>query len=178
MSRIGKKVVKLPKGVSVKLDGSVVTVKGAKGELSASFFERVNLSLKDLTCEVSLCEGSHPKFWGLYRTLLDNMVTGVSAGFEKRLELQGVGYRASVTGASLTLNVGFSHPVVVAPPSGISFSVDKSGVVVVMGVDKAVVGQVAAKVRSIRPPEPYHGKGIRYVGEVVVQKAGTAAGKK
>jgi large subunit ribosomal protein L6 len=181
MSRIGKQPVELPQGVSVKLVGGVLEVAGPKGSLKRDTFGRIQLNQEKTTVNVLVGEATETKYWGLYRTLLANMVEGVSKGFRTELELQGVGYRAAVSGKNLDLTVGFSHPVKMIPPAGISFEVDaKSGRVAVLGADKELVGQVAAKIRDVRPPEPYHGKGIRYLGEHIAIKAGKSAagGKK
>jgi len=181
MSRIGKNPIELPQGVSVKLVGDVLEVAGAKGALKRATFGRITLKQEKSTVHVDVAAGIETKYWGLYRTLLANMVEGVSKGFRTELELQGVGYRAAVSGKNLDLTVGLSHPVKMTPPAGISFEVDaKSGRVAVLGADKELVGQVAAKVRDVRPPEPYHGKGIRYLGEHIAIKAGKSAagGKK
>jgi large subunit ribosomal protein L6 len=178
MSRIGKNPIKIPSGVNVTLKGSELVVKGPKGELSRDVFGRVRLVQNGDTITVELTDETTPNYWGLYRTLLSNMVTGVSAGFSRELELVGTGYRANLQGSALNLTVGLSHPVVLDPPSGISFAVDKTGKISVSGADKELVGRVAASVRSIRPPEPYHGKGIRYSGEQIIQKVGKSAGKK
>jgi large subunit ribosomal protein L6 len=179
MSRIGKKPLILPAGVSIATSGSQVTVKGSKGSLSKDFMGRVTIEVagKDVNVGcVGEVEGA--KYWGLYRTLLANMVQGVSEGFVRTLELHGTGYRAATAGKTLQLTVGYSHAVNMEPPAGIVFEVDKAGKINISGADKEVVGQVAAKVRSIRPPEPYHGKGIRYLGEVIATKVGKSAGKK
>lgn len=179
MSRIGKQPVKVPSGVTVKLNGSVLEVNGPKGGLKRDTFGRVALKQEsgEIVVTPAVEEGG-AKYWGLYRTLLSNMVEGVTTGFTRQLELQGTGYRATMAGKILNLTVGFSHPVNIDPPVGVAFDVDKAGKVVISGADKELVGQMAAKVRGIRPPEPYHGKGIRYAGEVIVTKVGKSAGKK
>lgn len=178
MSRIGKNPIKIPSGVNVALKGSELVVKGPKGELSCDTFGRVRLKEDGETITVELAAEATPNYWGLYRTLLSNMVTGVSTGFSRELELVGTGYRANLQGEALNLTVGLSHPVVLQPPAGITFAVDKSGKISVAGANKELVGRVAASVRAIRPPEPYHGKGIRYSGEQIVHKVGKSAGKK
>lgn len=179
MSRIGKQPVQIPSGVTVKSDGSWIEVKGSKGTLKQNTYGRVALKTEGDKALVELSNDQETKYWGLYRTLLSNMVKGVSQGYKKELELVGTGYRAQVQGKKLQLTVGFSHPVLIDPPEGISFEVDKTGKVVVNGVSKELVGQMAAKIRDVRPPEPYHGKGIRYAGEVIVTKVGkSAAGSK
>jgi len=176
MSRIGKQPITLPTGVEVRIDGADVTVKGPKGELS----QRIDpdLVIEQLDGQLVLTrpteQSRHRAMHGLYRTLVANMVTGVSEGFSKTLEMQGVGYRAQMQGTNLVLNIGFSHPVEVPPPATIEFEVDGTSKIIVKGVSKQQVGQVAADVRKIRPPEPYKGKGIRYAGEYVRRKAGKA----
>lgn len=179
MSRIGKQPVKIPAGVTVKLNGGLLEVGGPKGQLKRDTFGRINLAIEGgvaIVAPADALEGG--KYWGLYRTLLANMVEGVTTGFTRQLELVGTGYRAQMQGKNLQLTVGKSHPVVMEPPSGITFEVSKEGKVVVTGSDKETVGLVAANVRSSRPPEPYHGKGVRYVGEVIATKVGKSAGKK
>ncbi len=178
MSRIGKKPINLPSGVTIDKQQSVVSVKGPKGNLQLDTFNRIELESTGSVVSVKLSQDSQPAYWGLYRTLIDNMVIGVSEGFKKQLELHGTGYRASVSGKNLALVVGFSHPVTVEPLPGIQFEVDKTGKIHISGSDKATVGQMAASIRSIRPPEPYHGKGIRYAQEVIVTKQGKSSGKK
>lgn len=176
MSRVGKQPVPVATGVSVQIDGPKVTVKGPKGQLTREFHPEIRIVQDDgrLVVTRPSDEKLHKSLHGLTRTLLANMVTGVSAGFTKTLEVQGVGYRAQKQGANLLLNVGFSHPVEVSPPPGIEFAVEGTNRILVQGIDKELVGQVAANVRRIRPPEPYKGKGIRYVDEVVRRKAGKA----
>ena len=179
MSRIGKQPVKLPAGVNVKLANGLLEVTGPKGSLKRDTFGRISLAMDAGFAKVDpIDEVEGKKFWGLYRTLLNNMVEGVSTGFTRQLELVGTGYRAQMQGKSLQLTVGFSHQVVIAPPGGVTFDVDKAGKVVVSGPDKEVVGQITSQIRAVRPPEPYHGKGIRYLGEVIVTKVGKSAGKK
>jgi len=179
MSRLGKQPIEIPNGVEVNLDGSKLHVKGPKGVLVRDTFGRITLSVNSGSISVLPVEGEHSNsFWGLYRAILANMVQGVSKGFSKSLEIQGTGYRANVSGKLLNLTVGFSHPVNINPPAGITFEVDKAGVVSVSGIDKELVGQMAAKIRGIRPAEPYQGKGIRYAGEFIKTKVGKSAGKK
>ncbi|HLA18715.1 MAG TPA: 50S ribosomal protein L6 [Dehalococcoidia bacterium] len=176
MSRVGKVPITIPGGIEVKIDGSRVTVKGPKGELSRDLIPDMKLSLSDGVLTVAR-PGDHPRHraaHGLTRTLIQNMVTGVSEGFAKTLELQGVGYRAQMQGATLVLAVGYSRPVEVPPPPGIEFEVEGTSRVIVRGINKEDVGQVAADVRKVRPPEPYKGKGIRYLDEYVRRKAGKA----
>ncbi len=177
MSRIGKKPVKLPVGVTVTINGGQVIATGPKGELSFQFRPEVKLTSTDGTVLVDrISETPKAKsLHGLSRTLLENMVTGVNTGWNKGLELVGVGYRASLEGVNLVLNVGFSHPVKITPPAGITFEVTDNVRINVKGADKQLVGETAAQIRRIRPPEPYKGKGIRYIGEVVRRKAGKAA---
>ncbi len=180
MSRLGKKNIELPNGVEVKTEGTLVVVKGPKGTLKKDMFGRISFAIHDKHLDVSPVEGeSSNAYWGLYRTLLNNMVQGVSSGFKTSLEIQGTGYRASLTGKLLNLTLGFSHPVNIDPPEGIAFEVDaKTGFVSVNGIDKELVGQMAAKIRAIRPADPYQGKGIRYAGEFIKTKVGKSAGKK
>lgn len=176
MSRIGKTPIILPRGVEVRIEGLRVTVKGPKGELSRELDVEMSIEQRDGELLVSRPsdEARHRAMHGLTRTLVDNMVRGVTEGFSKTLEMQGVGYRAQVQGRDLVLAVGFSHPVRVPPPPGIEFDVDGTSKITVKGVNKQQVGQVAADVRKIRPPEAYKGKGIRYTGEYVRRKAGKA----
>lgn len=179
MSRIGKQPIKVPAGASVKLNGTVIEVTGPKGSLKRDSFGRVKISLENNSLQVNpASEEIEGKYWGLYRTLVSNMLVGVTTGYTRQLELVGVGYRASMTGKALNLTVGYSHPVSIQPPEGVTFEVDKAGKVSVVGADKEVVGQMAAKIRAVRPPEPYHGKGIRYAGEVIATKVGKSAAKK
>lgn len=179
MSRIGKRPISIPAKVQVAIDGSHISVKGPKGELSRVLPEAVSVEQEGETLLVQRRDDSRPsrQLHGLSRTLVANMVEGVSQGFQRRLEIQGVGYRAQVQGRNLTLNVGYSHPVQIVPPEGIQFAVENNTNVIVTGFDKELVGNMAAKIRYVRPPEPYKGKGIRYAGEVVRRKAGKA-GKK
>ncbi|HEX2154142.1 MAG TPA: 50S ribosomal protein L6 [Acidimicrobiia bacterium] len=176
MSRVGNNPIPVPSGVDVRIDGPEVTVKGPKGELKRKFPERVSIAVDDEVATVSRSDESHEAkaLHGLSRALLANMVQGVTDGFRRDLEIQGVGYRAQLKGANLELQVGFSHSVTVEAPRGIAFEVPEPTRVSVTGIDKELVGQVAADVRKVRPPEPYKGKGIRYVGEYVRRKAGKA----
>ncbi len=176
MSRIGKMPVTVPSGVDVEVDGTHVTVKGSKGELSREFTDRVSFTLDDGVINVGRGDDTRESraLHGLSRALLANMVEGVSEGFSKVLEIQGVGYRTSLQGSDIELLVGFSHPVNVKAPKGITFEVPEPTRIVVSGIDKEQVGQVAADIRKVRPPEPYKGKGIRYSGEYVRRKAGKA----
>jgi large subunit ribosomal protein L6 len=179
MSRIGKKPVTLPKGVNLDLQGSTVAVKGPKGELRRTLHPEMKLALNGgtLTVERPSEEKRHKALHGLTRTLVQNMVEGVSKGFTKTLEIQGVGYKAEAKPYGVNLIVGYSHPVKYEAPKGIKISVENNTVVKVEGADKEVVGQVAAELRSVRPPEPYKGKGIRYQGEQVRRKAGKTGAK-
>jgi large subunit ribosomal protein L6 len=181
MSRIGKLPIPIAKSVQLEVDGSTVKVKGPKGELSREFPAGVSFEQNDGTVTVIRADDEKRTraIHGLSRSLLANMVAGVSDGFTKTLELQGVGYRVSQVGEKVTLAVGYSHPVEVVPPSGIQLEVEGTTKVHVRGIDKELVGQVAANIRKVRKPEPYKGKGIRYLGEKVRRKAGKAgkAGK-
>ena len=177
MSRIGRMPVDVPQGVDVEIKGSHVRVKGPKGQLEHTFPAAIDISMEDAQIAVKRPsdERSHRALHGMTRALINNMVVGVSQGFEKILEVNGVGYRADMSGNNLVLNVGYSHPVEVEPPDGISFEVDtRTRQIKVQGYDKAVVGQVAADIRKIRPPEPYKGKGIKYLDERIRRKAGKA----
>lgn len=180
MSRIGKLPITIPAGVTVELNGSHVKVKGPKGELDRTFSKEIGIAQEGETILVSRSteEKTVRALHGTTRAVLSNMVTGVSDGFQKTLEIQGVGYKAEMEGSVLIINAGYSHPVNVEPPAGIEFEVsEKNRIILVKGYNKEIVGQVAADIRKIRPPEPYKGKGIRYLGERVRRKAGkTAAG--
>lgn len=182
MSRIGKTPITLPSGVTATLSGNNLTVKGPKGELKRNFNNKeIAVTITDKQILVSKAEGSSraaAAMWGLYRSLFSNMVIGVSEGFSKRLEVNGVGYRASVSGSKLTLMLGFSHPIEYQLPAGISATVEGNAITI-SGFDKELVGETAAKIRRFRKPEPYKGKGVKYTGEVIRRKAGkTAAAKK
>ncbi len=177
MSRIGKRPIPVPDKVRVDIRGSHVTVKGPKGELSRSFHPDMKITLEDglLRVERPTDQRNHRALHGLTRSLLANMVTGVSEGYSKVLELVGTGYRAEMQGEKLVLHLGYSHPVEFTPPPDISFEVPRGGrSVIVRGIDKELVGEIAARIRRQRPPEPYKGKGIRYQGERVRRKAGKA----
>ncbi len=176
MSRIGKKPVEVPSGVDVAIDGSDVVVKGTKGELSRTFNDRIGFDVDEGVITLTRPDDSRESraLHGLSRALLNNMVVGVSEGFRKELEIQGVGYRANLKGRDIELQVGFSHPVNISAPEGITFEVPEQTKIIVSGIDKELVGQVAANIRKVRPPEPYKGKGIRYSGEYVRRKAGKA----
>jgi large subunit ribosomal protein L6 len=177
MSRIGNKPITVPSGVTITIgkDNSVV-VKGPKGELSGIFSRKMQISQEDGTLTVARPndERENKALHGLTRTLLNNMVVGVTEGYTKNLEIHGVGYRAQMSGKNLVLNVGYSHSVTMEPPEGITFGVEANTRVSVSGIDKQAVGEQAAKIRIVRPPEPYKGKGIRYAGEYVRRKAGKA----
>ncbi|WP_322797193.1 50S ribosomal protein L6 [Tepidiforma sp.] len=182
MSRIGRQPIPVPPNVTITIEeGNRVAVKGPRGELARQFPGAVRFNREDgvITVTRESDDGEHRALHGLSRTLLANMVTGVTAGFTKVLEVQGVGYRAQMQGSALQLSLGFSHPVIVNPPEGIKFSVEGPRITV-EGIDKEQVGQVAANIRKLRPPEPYKGKGIRYLGERVRRKAGKSGkvGKK
>ena len=178
MSRIGRAPIAVPAGVEFANDHGLVTVKGPKGELTQRLPARDDRG-RSTTAVITVARPTdsapHRSLHGLTRTLIANMVQGVTEGFEKRLEIVGVGYRASMKGADLELLVGFSHPAVVAPPAGIEFETPQPQVVLVRGIDKQAVGEIAAQIRSLRPPEPYKGKGIRYAGEYVARKVGKRA---
>lgn len=179
MSRIGKRPIDIPDKVHVTIDGQAVMVKGPKGELSRELNHEVVIEQTDNTIVVTRRDESRlaRQRHGLCRTLIANMVEGVSQGFQKRLEIQGVGYRAQVQGRNLILNVGYSNPVTIEPPEGIEVAVENNTNVIVTGINKEIVGNTAAQIRAVRPPEPYKGKGIRYAGEFVRRKVGKA-GKK
>jgi large subunit ribosomal protein L6 len=174
MSRIGKKTIAVPKGVTVTLDGQSVSVKGPKGERTWTVAEEIEV--KQEGDELSLTPRADTQraraMWGLSRTLVDNMVVGVTTGFEKSLDLVGVGYRAAMKGNALSLQLGFSHDVDIEPPAGVTFAVPKQTEIKISGADKQAVGQIAAVIRKLRPPEPYKGKGVRYTGETVRRKEG------
>lgn len=184
MSRVGKKNIPIPQGVEVKIEDSHIKVKGPKGELERDVRPEINIEIKDKEIELNIKELSPREmrkqakelkaFWGLTRALIANMVTGVVDGYEKKLQIEGLGYKASLEGKDLILNVGFSHPVKVKVPEDLEVKVEKN-IITVSGIDKEKVGLLAAKARRIKPPEPYKGKGIRYVEEVVRKKEGKKA---
>lgn len=177
MSRIGKAPIELPKGVTVDVKATAVTVKGPKGTLSQTFNPDMTIEIDNGVVTVSRLSDSreHRSLHGLTRALLNNMVVGVSEGFKKTLQVEGVGYRAAVNGKTLELNVGYSHPVNFEPPKDVEFAVEnRNKTIIVSGIDKQVVGEIAAQIRKTRPPEPYKGKGIRYDNEHVRRKAGKA----
>jgi large subunit ribosomal protein L6 len=176
MSRIGRLPIIVPSGVDVTIDGRNVTVTGPKGTLSRALHPDITVSREDGTIVVTRPteQKTHKQLHGLTRTLVNNMVVGVTDGYRKGLEITGVGYRAALNGKRLTLNLGYSHPIEIDPPDGISFELENPTRLAVVGIDKELVGQVAASVRATRKPEPYKGKGVRYAGEYIRRKAGKA----
>ncbi len=174
MSRIGKRLIAVPKGVTVTLNGQSVTVKGPKGERSWTVADEIEVTQDEAGLSLGLKVDTQRAraMWGLSRTLVDNMVTGVTDGFERKLELVGVGYRAALKGKDLSLQLGFSHEVDIVAPEGVTFVVPKQTEISILGADKQVVGELAANIRKLRPPEPYKGKGVRYAGEKVRRKEG------
>jgi large subunit ribosomal protein L6 len=177
MSRIGRKPIKIPDGVEIDVKPGAVNVKGPKGELNQNVSRDMKVAVDDatLTVERPTDRGDHRALHGLTRSLIANMVEGVIDGFERRLEIQGVGYRANLRGKTLEMSLGYSHPVVIEAPEGIEFEVPQPTEVVVRGIDKQLVGETAARIRKSRPPEPYKGKGVRYQGEYVARKVGKRA---
>jgi large subunit ribosomal protein L6 len=176
MSRIGRLPIAVPSGVDVTIDGRRLTVKGPKGTLSRELHPDISVTQEDGTIVVTRPteQKTHKQLHGLTRTLVNNMVIGVTDGYRKGLEITGVGYRAALSGKKLTLNLGYSHPIEIDPPEGISFEVENPTRLAVVGIDKELVGQIAATVRATRKPEPYKGKGVRYAGEYIRRKAGKA----
>jgi large subunit ribosomal protein L6 len=176
MSRIGRLPITIPSGVDVTIDGRNVTVTGPKGSLSRSLHPDMTVSREDglLVVTRPTEQKTHKQLHGLTRTLVNNMVVGVTDGYRKGLEITGVGYRAALSGRKLTLNLGYSHPIEIDPPAGITFEVENPTRLAVVGIDKELVGQIAAAVRATRKPEPYKGKGVRYAGEYIRRKAGKA----
>lgn len=177
MSRIGKKPIAIPEGVTIEVTGDLIFVKGPKGELKRILHNDISVEVKDK--EVTVAPRIHTRktdaFWGLTRTLVANMIEGVVSGFKKELEFEGIGYRVSAeNGNLLQLQLGFSHPVRFSAPAGISFAVEKNSIAV-SGINKELVGEIAARIRALKPPEPYKGKGIRYRGEIIKRKAGKKA---
>ncbi len=170
MSRIGKKPIIIPAGVEVKITDDLVEVKGPKGELSQRIRPEVGVEIKENEVIVSL-KTEAKAYWGLTRSLIANMVKGVTEGYEKKLEIEGLGFKAAMEGETLVLNVGFSHQVKLSSPENIKFAVEKK-TITVTGINKELVGQIAANIRKVKPPEPYKGKGIRYAGEIIKRKAG------
>lgn len=181
MSRIGKKTIIVPSGVTATITGNHILIKGSKGELGYTFAPSITVALKDNSIQVRRKDDERltRSLHGLVRTLINNMIQGVSAGYEKRLEILGVGYRAQVAGKKITLSLGYSHPIEYMAPEGVQFKMDEENknVVIISGIDKQLVGETAAQIRKFRLPEPYKGKGIRYLGENVRRKAGKAAAK-
>lgn len=179
MSRIGKKLIEVPKGVNVTLEENIIRVKGPLGELSYRLHDSIKMNMEDgkITFSRESDEKHVRALHGLSRALTANMVQGVSKGFEKKLIIEGVGYKAELKGTKLFLNLGFSHPILVIPPAGISFELANANNVNVKGSDKQLVGLVASKIRDLRPPEPYKGKGVRYEGEYIRRKAGKTSSK-
>lgn len=177
MSRIGKLPIAVPKGVTVTIKGTEVQVKGPKGTLSVPHLGRVAVKQEGEQLTVARYDDSRQSkaYHGLYQRLISNSIKGVTDGFSKELEIQGVGYRAAMTGKDLNMSLGYSHPVIYKAPEGITFSVPKQTTVIISGTDKQAVGQVAAEIRELRPVEPYKGKGVRYLGERVIRKAGKSA---
>ncbi len=179
MSRIGKNPIEIPEGVEVKIEARELTVKGPKGELKQKIHPLVNIEQTDkqLLVKVNQPEDKRQRsLWGLFASLIKNMVEGVTNGYEKKLEVNGVGYRVELKGDTLILNVGYSHPIEYKLPEGITASVEKN-LITISGIDKQVVGEVAAQIRKVRKPEPYKGKGIKYEDEVIIRKVGKAAAK-
>lgn len=179
MSRIGKKTIKLPSGVTFSSEKNELKVKGPKGELVYEKRPEISVSLaeNELVFEIAKETKESPAFWGLTRALVNNMILGVSEGFEKKLELIGVGYRVKPNGQNITLSLGFSHPVEIVAPKGITFEVPDQQTIIIKGIDKQAVGLIAAKIRKLKKPEPYKGKGIKYSGEIIRRKAGKSAKK-
>jgi large subunit ribosomal protein L6 len=177
VSRIGRKPVAIGSGVKVETKGQAITVKGPKGELTATVHPAISVQVAaaEVTLARSSDEKQHRALHGLWRALVQNMVTGVSTGYSRKLELVGVGYKAESKGKAIQLSVGFSHPILFVPPDGVKLETPSPTNITISGVDKELVGQVAAKIRSFRPPEPYKGKGIKYEGEYIRRKAGKAA---
>jgi len=177
MSRIGKKIIDIPQGVTIKIDNQFINVRGPKGEMTRQLPEQLVVEIKDNKLSINPKPGINEfdsATWGTYQALIQNMIIGVTKGFEKRLVFEGVGYKAAVNGNKLVLSLGYSHPIEIEAPEGISFKVEKN-IITVAGIDKFLVGQIAAIIRSKRKPEPYKGKGIRYENEIIKRKAGKKA---
>lgn len=180
MSRIGKAEITIPSGVEVKLDGNIVSVKGPKGQLQKKLPAEIEVKIEAGKVSVKPTSERNDlrKYWGLSRTLIANMVEGVHTGYKKTLTLIGVGYRAAKEGKNINFTLGYSHPIIFEPVEGVELNVVKQTTVEVTGASKEDVGEMAAKIRALRPPEPYHGKGVRYADEVIITKVGKASGKK
>lgn len=180
MSRIGKKVIVIPEGIEIKQEKNLVSVKGPKGTLSMEMHREISLDIQGNELTVKKVGGSKkaPALWGMTRAMIDNMIVGVKEGYQKKLELQGVGFRMAVQGKKINLALGFSHPVEVVVPEGLEAQIVENNVLQISGIDKQLVGQFAANVRGLKPVEPYKGKGFRYVGEYVRRKAGKKAAAK
>lgn len=182
MSRIGKQSITIPKGLEVSVQGSKVIFKGAKAQKELETHNRVNISLKDGVLSFGLKEDANAEglnlnaFWGTYRALANNIVIGLTSGFTKQLEINGVGYKAALKGKILELSLGFSHPINYEIPSGVEVNIDKN-IITLKGSDKQQIGQIASEIRTFRPPEPYKGKGVKYVEETILRKAGKTAKK-
>ncbi len=179
MSRLGKLPIKLPEGTQATIENNFIVVKSAKGELKQKLHKLVNVKIENGEVVVDIKDKNSKKekaFWGLYRSLINNMVIGLNDGFEKKLEVNGVGYRTAIAGKKLTLNVGYSHPVDFELPDGINGLVE-GNVITISGIDKQLVGETASQIRKVRKPEPYKGKGVKYVDEVIIRKEGKTAGK-
>lgn len=179
LSRIGKKPIPIPKGVEVKLDGNKISIKGPKGTVTKTVVPAIKVSVdaNEIRLQGDPADRQSKSLWGLWRVLVSNMITGVTAGYKKALEIQGVGYKAEMKGKDLAIVVGYSHPVVIKAPDSILFKTESATKITIEGTDKQTVGQVTADIRAIRGPEPYKGKGIRYFTEHVRRKVGKAAGK-
>jgi large subunit ribosomal protein L6 len=181
MSRIGKLPIEIPEGVTVEIKDGIIKIKGPKGELEQKLHEKINVQVEEnqILCKRKSDDKEARSLHGLMRNLIANMVEGVTAGFNIRLEIIGVGYKVQAQGSKATLNLGFSHPITVNAPEGVTFDIDKEkkNILIVSGIDKQAVGEVAANIRAYRKPEPYKGKGIRYEGEYVPRKVGKAVGK-
>jgi large subunit ribosomal protein L6 len=179
VSRIGKKIIEIPSGVTVTIDGNIVKVKGPKGELQRAFHQNMKVEMKDLQIEVKRPDDlkENRALHGLTRALIQNMIIGVTSEYKKSLDIVGVGYKVELKGNNILLNMGYSHPIFFIPPTGIKIEAPTPTQIIISGIDKQLVGQVAAKIRSIRKPEPYKGKGIKYSNEHILRKAGKTAGK-
>lgn len=179
MSKIGKKPIEIPQGVEIKFENEILSAKGPKGELSLRILPEVVLEIdsEKIIVKKAVSEGSNNAYWGLMRSLISNVITGVKEGYEKKLELQGVGYRMSVQGKKIVMALGFSHPVEEEVPEGLTAKIEENNILSISGIDKQAVGQFAANIKALKKVEPYKGKGFRYLGEKVRRKAGKKAGK-